>query len=346
MNIPNHAYECITKCPICDNSDFSNFYNYGAPFKKDVSNNICKSCGLIIQSPRPTFEHLETYYEGYSELSQTKRILKIENEYFFMSIAKLRYNFLEPFLSDDMQVLDVGCGPGCLLSLIKGKVKSTLGGNPEASYASFGMQKYNIEIKVGMFEDVELPENSFDLIIFDHVFEHLNNPNEVLLKVTKLLKSNGKIFFSTPNALKVHGFLWQNYFHDHAFTYSRNTLRRLLQKYGFDEINFDTTGHVTYQKYHYPYMDLLFERKSGIQNICNGDNYIEVEQYLTSYARDQTSKRKYVDWIIEKVRRIYPGNPTLATLVYYFLIIAGFNWSKRIFNNTLPPERDKYKSYD
>ncbi len=45
----------------------------------------------------------------------------------------------------------------------------------------------------------QIPENSFDYIIFADVLEHLRNPKEVLSKIQRFLKDDGSILLSIPN---------------------------------------------------------------------------------------------------------------------------------------------------
>ncbi len=339
MNIDNFLSEKVTTCPVCECNELKPFYYYGAPFKSKVVNNICQGCGLVIQSPLPVYDSLKEYYQDYSALSQSKVVIDEKHEEFLLSIARLRYNFLYPNLNMDMNVLDVGCGPGGLLSLIKENVKSVLGINPEPSYAHFAHDHYGIEVRIGMFEEIDLPANTFDLIIFDHVFEHLHDPNSVLQKASELIRKDGLIFISTPNILKPHGFLWQNFCQDHLYTYSQNTLKRLLQKYNYEIIEFDTDGHITCENYHYPYMNLLFRHQSAINNLSAGDHPNEVLELLTAYSKEQENNRRFVNWTINMTRKLYHINSRIGSLFYYLILIIGFKWSERVYNHTLPPIR-------
>lgn len=57
------------------------------------------------------------------------------------------------------------------------------------------------KVLVGNIENVEfdIPEKIFDVIVFADVLEHLRKPEDVLLKMRRLLKDDGFMVISLPN---------------------------------------------------------------------------------------------------------------------------------------------------
>jgi ubiquinone/menaquinone biosynthesis C-methylase UbiE len=53
----------------------------------------------------------------------------------------------------------------------------------------------------GDITKLPFPDNSFDLITSNMVFEHLNNPQQQLNEISRILKVGGKLIFHTPNKL-------------------------------------------------------------------------------------------------------------------------------------------------
>ena len=45
------------------------------------------------------------------------------------------------------------------------------------------------------------PDNSFDMVTSNMVFEHLDNPQQQLNEISRVLKAGGKLIFHTPNKL-------------------------------------------------------------------------------------------------------------------------------------------------
>jgi SAM-dependent methyltransferase len=60
------------------------------------------------------------------------------------------------------------------------------------------MDKFcGVDLEVSNLEELE--DDFFDVVIFTHVIEHLNNGLEVLSKISKKLKKGGKIYIEFPS---------------------------------------------------------------------------------------------------------------------------------------------------
>ena len=102
--------------------------------------------------------------------------------------------------------LDLGCGHQLLSfrrleqekQLVK-KSKFIIG----IDYALLSLKKHKtIENKVqGNISNLPFPDDTFDLITSNMVFEHLDNPRSQLKEISRILKSGGKLIFHTPNIL-------------------------------------------------------------------------------------------------------------------------------------------------
>ena len=47
-------------------------------------------------------------------------------------------------------------------------------------------------------------ENKYDVILANHVLEHVNSPSKVLNYIKLFLKDEGKVFITVPNANSLH----------------------------------------------------------------------------------------------------------------------------------------------
>jgi SAM-dependent methyltransferase len=102
--------------------------------------------------------------------------------------------FLVRPISLDDKVLDVGCGSGInLLALRNCGFTNLLGVDPFISQSI----AYDGGVRVNKWrlQDVE---GKFSLITFHHVFEHLDNPLEVLEQARRLLLPGGQILIRIP----------------------------------------------------------------------------------------------------------------------------------------------------
>lgn len=108
-----------------------------------------------------------------------------------------------PFLSHGMRtVLEIGCGEGATLALIKreGYADRTIGVEyyPEAAAKA---RAFVDEVFEGDVEKLELPlpEHSVDAILCLDVLEHLVHPEHLIQRLHRLLSPGGVLVTSIPN---------------------------------------------------------------------------------------------------------------------------------------------------
>jgi SAM-dependent methyltransferase len=107
--------------------------------------------------------------------------------------------------SDASQVLDVGCGAGDNAELVRSRlpgcqVHGITHSAAEAELAKRRMASCSVWDIEGDIP-VELNAMRFDAMIFSHVLEHLRDPELVLCKFSRLLKSGGTVLIAVPNVL-------------------------------------------------------------------------------------------------------------------------------------------------
>lgn len=114
-------------------------------------------------------------------------------------------NFIEADRSENIKVLEVGCGCGATLSKIK-----YLWPNAEVAgielldnVARIGANNY--DIIQGNIETMQLnyQKEYFDYVIFGDVIEHLFNPEETLKKIRAYMKNGGHLIISIPNIMNI-----------------------------------------------------------------------------------------------------------------------------------------------
>ena len=111
-----------------------------------------------------------------------------------------RQDILRFIPTSSKRILEVGCGEGAF-------AKSLLSNSHEVWGVEFNEDaaKKASEILYKVYADAienvmrELPDNYFDLIIFNDVLEHLVEPNLVLSNIRKKLIIGGKVIASIPN---------------------------------------------------------------------------------------------------------------------------------------------------
>lgn len=98
--------------------------------------------------------------------------------------------------------LDLGCGRGGYLDLLKSKYQNleTWGIEIDSESGAIAKSKGH-NVSIGNAEKMidDLPDNYFDLITCNDVLEHFLNPYIILEKLKNKLSSNGRIISSLPN---------------------------------------------------------------------------------------------------------------------------------------------------
>ncbi|WP_312765873.1 class I SAM-dependent methyltransferase [Epilithonimonas sp.] len=169
----------------------------------------CKNCGTLQISKIPedigSF-YPENYYSLASKIGLKDKLLFRLRDYIFyynfpsFLVKKLKIKMsnlsLEAFLKLDpdksSKILDVGCGEGKFLkSIFNLGFRNVLGIEPFAlkeQESPFPIYKKNL---------TELNEK-FDIITFNHVFEHVEDVNDTLKLCYNLLEKDGKIIIRIP----------------------------------------------------------------------------------------------------------------------------------------------------
>ena len=114
----------------------------------------------------------------------------------------------------------------------------------------YAREERGLTVHHGLIEDVSLEPGSFDVIVLNHVLEHVRNPRETLAHLRTLLTPTGIIRTEVPNVgslsartqnlqsrLKVKKNLWRHYETGHHFWFfTRSTLTRTMRGAGLTPV--------------------------------------------------------------------------------------------------------------
>jgi SAM-dependent methyltransferase len=152
----------------------------------------------------------------------------------FGGIANL-FKFKDHIRETDA-VLDFGCGGGYLLNNLKCREKFGLEVNPIARQEAL---KTGVHIYENIFQ---IPDHSLDIIISNHVLEHVKSPLEVLSSLRFKLKPEGKIIFVVPHHKADEPYNPQD-INRHLYSWNALTFGTLFNEAGFDVIQAESIQH-------------------------------------------------------------------------------------------------------
>jgi len=182
-------------CRICNNPRNENIFHvremmfgYRDPFTYFQ----CPRCDCLQISEIPLDMH--KYYPGeYYSFSQDLFDIHPDKIKILASEANKVY-FSSLNISRNTRILDVGCGSGLSIYAFKEiGFENVLGVDP---YIKSNIKHSNgARIIKGTIYDIE---SKWDIIMFNHSFEHLSNPVNVIQTVSGMLLKNGICFIRMP----------------------------------------------------------------------------------------------------------------------------------------------------
>lgn len=268
------------QCRICNNTDHNKTYTAKEMMLGLRDEHVyfeCADCGCLQIADVP--ENLPEYYPdddyySYEKIKGSKGIkgsLIKQRDRFAATgkgfIGKLMQG-LQPHdklpsiahanVSLDSKILDVGCGAGHLLhSMQDAGFNNLLGIDP------FNAEKINYDngLQIDQKSIHEMQGDAqWDLIMFNHSYEHVFDQHEVLQKVHQLLKPGGMCLIRVPT---VTSWAWRTYGVDwvqldaprHLFLHSVKSMHTIAEANGFklddvvyDSFAFQFWGSQQYQK--------------------------------------------------------------------------------------------------
>jgi len=206
-------------CNICGSKEYKEYLKYGD--KRIV---VCKTCKALRTFPYPVIDYTKKdLYCGHY----------LKNEQLFRGFAKrligliLKYKRVGKFL-------DIGSAVGFLLeeARINGFNVEGIELNKEAIDIS-KKKGFIINTSFEVYND-----SIFDVIVANHILEHIIEPCNFLKDVSRLLKKGGILVIGVPNHNSLVAKLYRKNWYgwglpEHIWHFDRNSLSFVLSKTGF-----------------------------------------------------------------------------------------------------------------
>ena len=164
---------------------------------------------------------------AYLEMSRIE-----ESHWWFVGRRYFINKRLQKIDEKNLDILEVGCGTGGNLELLKsfGRV-SAIETNEKAREHSKRVK--NVKILDGSLpDDNPFLHRKFDIIALFDVLEHIEDDLAALQSLKKCLKKGGRVILTVP----AYMFLWSYHdeYHHHFRRYSRNSLSLLCEQGGYE----------------------------------------------------------------------------------------------------------------
>ena len=202
----------------------------------------CKSCRLIRLDPRPTPEQLLKYYPETYWYAPDKTFASRMEQIYRRFVVRDHVNFVSRAIRDSGErglVLDVGCGGGLFLRLLRERGLPVLGLETSMEAAELAWHSNNIAVIRGDLARSPVLNETCAAVTMFHVVEHLYDPVAYLQSARALLRPNGRLIVQVPNASSWQFLLFGERWNGvdiprHLIDYRQTDIENLLEYAGFE----------------------------------------------------------------------------------------------------------------
>lgn len=191
----------------------------------------CKRCNLLFSSPIFPVSYIDKLYQK-STCTYAEQI-----PYAGKTYVNLFDTYIQA-LPKNPKILEVGCGNGFFLTLLRDKgIRDVWGIEPGLNMVKESPAWLKKRIRIDVFKKYQFPAQSFDVILSFHVLDHLTNPNLFVSESFRLLKPGGHMLIVAHDAqgisVRLFGEKSPIFDIEHIYLFDKKTLATLFKNHGF-----------------------------------------------------------------------------------------------------------------
>jgi ubiquinone/menaquinone biosynthesis C-methylase UbiE len=178
--------ETLSACSLCESRAIQ-------PVDAEYNFCRCGACGYVFDSPRPSLDEIVAFYSQASKYDSW-----INAEGARDDLWKRRLKKLLPHRAPG-NLLDVGTGIGQFLHHARPYFTDVQGTEVSESAVKIAKEKYGLNVRRGIVEEMGFAPESFNNITLFHVLEHVPDPVRLVEVCRKLLQRGGVLAIAVPN---------------------------------------------------------------------------------------------------------------------------------------------------
>ncbi|MDR2623043.1 MAG: class I SAM-dependent methyltransferase [Methanobrevibacter sp.] len=164
----------------------------------------CEICGFKHIVPFPTEESLNDFYsEAYFEKDRENYFNQVKEEINWLNFTYENfYELIEKHMNPlgggaEKKLLEIGSGHGHFLFMGKEKGWNVLGFEPSKIAFEYS-KRHGCKVINDVFK-TDLISEKFDLVILNHVLEHVNEAPKMIENIKTILNTDSLLLISSPN---------------------------------------------------------------------------------------------------------------------------------------------------
>jgi len=223
------------RCPACGSTHLEDLDVLQMRGRRFGFVSLCDACGLVFSNPPPTEEALAQFYAPAGTWNETHAAdpgapKKSRGGGRWLSqFDPIRNELSVASPPPGARVLDYGCGTGGDLDVLQERGWETFGIEPAVDQAFPRHRRL----------DVIPAEPTFDLVLLNHVLEHVTRPLALLSQLARACRVSGYLLVGVPrfDTLPIHrDYSYVINGRAHVTAYTRGCLLGLLARSGWDAV--------------------------------------------------------------------------------------------------------------
>ena len=249
----------------------------------------CKNCNLVYSTPILEYDKIEKLYKkSFTSYNEHLENLKETYGYYLRELDKFRKSKLETLnskqyqntkdrkskhfgnlklknsnlfrtsdlefrISQQRKLLEIGCGNGFFLEEAARQGYEIYGvepGKASVAKAKLGIKKNIIN---DIFKSGQFKKNFFDVICCFQTFDHIPNPNEILVECYKILKKGGLMLFLNHDVGALTNRLMGEKSPiidiEHTYLFDKKTMRKIFEKHKFKVLEVKSSFNIHHLSY-------------------------------------------------------------------------------------------------
>jgi SAM-dependent methyltransferase len=232
-----------TACNLCGASDYEVIAITDRE-RRPLRTVVCRRCGLVWTNPRPSTADIDQYYaseyrtdyKGYSSPPLRKILRGVLGAHDRHRVIRLALGEMTDANGQPPKVLDVGCGAGELVYLLRCGQMDASGLEPGREYAEFARGVLKIPVQTATVATATVAPASLDLVTMFHCLEHVPNPREVLGTVRGWLRKGGVAVVEVPNVASTGQAPSHRFHYAHLYHFTGATLAAVGEAAGLSGV--------------------------------------------------------------------------------------------------------------